>query len=672
MRVTGNARGGLIVALGLLAGCGGGGGGAPTPTPAPPAPPPQKTLFVATQPVGSVQATAFATQPVVHVRSNGSTDTADNGTVVTAALVSGTGTAGAQLTGTTTATAAAGVATFTDLGVSLAGTNYQLRFTATGITEATSSGFAITAPPATASVTFTIDSSQDAHPISRFIYGMNGWDPAQRPGNLTLSRSGGNRMTAYNWETNASNAGADYHNQNDNFLGGGNTPNGAVAPGLEAARNAGAAMIVTMPLIGYVSADKNGDGDVAGTAANPAPNYLATRFKQSLPRKGSAFTTTPDTGDAFVYQDEYVHFLDQQYPGASAATSNPLWISLDNEPDLWQSTHARLRGDSNPSTQSGQTATYAEMVQRTTDYADAAKDVNPTALIFGPVNYGWQGMIRFQDASDANDRDFLEFYLAQMKSAETATGHRLVDVLDVHWYPEARGTCVANPMDGCRITGEEIDAAVVAARKQAPRSLWDTTYTENSWIAQFSTNGPIRLLPRLKDKIAAQYPGTKLAITEYNYGAANHISGAIAQADALGVFGREGLFAATLWRLVSNNSFIYGAFDMYRNFDGAHGSFGDTSIRATTSDTARTSVYASVDAGNANRMVVVCINKDDAAQTVAVAVTHGAQFHVAKVYQLTAASPLGQPQAQPDVAIAGNAFQYTMPANSVTTWVLQP
>ena len=56
---------------------------------------------------------------------------------------------------------------------------------------------------------FAIDSTQDVRAISRFIYGMNGWDPASRPANLTLSRSGGNRMTAYNWETNASNAGAD-------------------------------------------------------------------------------------------------------------------------------------------------------------------------------------------------------------------------------------------------------------------------------------------------------------------------------------------------------------------------------------------------------------------------------------------------------------------------------
>jgi hypothetical protein len=616
---------------------------------------------------------------VVHVRSNGVTDTGDDTTVVTAAIEPGTGPVGAALTGTVTATAVDGVATFSNLGVSIVGNDYRVRFTATGVTEISSNTFSIVTPgavippstPPASQVSFEVFSTQDVKPISRFIYGMNGWDPAQGPRNLTLSRSGGNRMTAYNWETNASNAGADWFNQSDDFLGGGNTPNGAVGPGLEAARNAGAGMIVTMPLIGFVAADKNGGGDVAGTVASPVPNYLQTRFHQSPARKGAAFSLVPNTADAFVYQDEYVNFLDQTYPGAFAATGNPIMISLDNEPDLWQHTHARLRGDTNPGTQAGQTATYAEMVQRTVDYADAAKDVNPDALIFGPVNYGWQGMIRFQDASDANGRDFLEFYLAQMAAAEGPNGHRLVDVLDVHWYPEARGNCAANPMDGCRVTEEDVDAGVVAARKQAPRSLWDNTYTENSWIAQFSTNGPINLLPRLKDKITANYPGTRLAITEYNYGGANHISGAIAQADALGIFGRESLFAATLWRLRDNNAFIYGGFDMFRNYDGMNGSFGDTSIRATNSDIANASIYASVNGGAPGRMVLICINKNDAAQSAGIAINHTDRFNTVQVYLLTSANPV--PQRQGDMTITlTNAFQYVMPANSVSALVLLP
>lgn len=635
--------------------------------------PPVRTLAVATQPVGAAPAAMLATQPVVQVRSNGVLDATDNTTVVTASIAAGSGTAGAALTGTTTATAVAGVATFTNLAVSVAGTNYQLRFTATGVTEVSSGTFSVVTPgavippstPPASQVSFTVDSTQDVRAISRFIYGMNGWDPAMRPANLTLSRSGGNRMTAYNWETNASNAGSDYLNQNDDFLGGGNTPNGAVAPGLVAARNAGAAMLVTMPLIGYVSADKLGGGDVAQT-----PNYLSVRFHQSPARKNAAFTLTPNTADAFVYQDEYINFLDQTYPGAFAAANNPIMVNLDNEPDLWQSTHARLRGDGNVGTQAGTTATYAEMIQRTVDYAGAAKAVNPAVQIFGPVNYGWQGMVRFQDASDAAGRDFLNFYLQQMSAAAVTAGRRLVDVLDVHWYPEARGACSASG-GTCRITDNNNDAGTVAARIAAPRSLWDSTYVENSWIAQSLGNQAINLLPRLKGKITANYPGTRLGITEYNYGGANHISGAIAQADVLGIFGREGLYAATLWRLESNNDFLYGGFDAFRNYNGTSGSFGDTSIRAANSDAVNTSVYASVDAANAARMVVVAINKNATAQTAGIAVTHTTQFHTAQVYTLTSGNSVPQRQADINITLT-NAFQYPMPASSVTTLVLLP
>ena len=669
MRSISGLRMVLFVILAALSACGGGGGGSSSSSSSSSGgtPPPVRTLFVATQPSGAAPSVAFATQPVVQVRSNGATDAADNATVVTVSIVTGTGAAGAALTGTTTATAVAGVATFTNLGVNTAGTGYQLRFTATNVAEATSSTFAITAPPVS-QVTFAIDSTQDVRAISRFIYGMNGWDPAVRPANLALSRSGGNRMTAYNWETNDSNAGADFQNQNDTFLGGGAVPNGAVKPGLEAARAAGAGMLVTIPLIGYVSADHNGGGDVALSG----PNYLATRFRVSSPRKGAAFVMAPVTTDGFVYQDEYVNFLDQTYPGAFAAANNPIMINLDNEPDLWQSTHARLRGDGTVGSQAGTTATYAEMVQRTVDYADAAKDVAPAAQIFGPVNYGWQGMIRFQDAADAAGRDFLNFYLQQMAAAEVTTGHRLVDVMDVHWYPEARGACVGNPMDGCRITDNNNETAVVAARIAAPRSLWDSTYVENSWIAQSLGNQAINLLPRLRNKITTNYPGTKLGITEYNYGGANHISGAIAQADVLGIFGREGLYAATLWRLESSNDFIYGGFDAFRNYNGTNGSFGDTSIRATNSDPVNTSVYASVDAGNAARMVVVAINKTGGALTAGIAVTHATQFHTAQVYALTSANSVPQ-RMLPDINITlTNAFQYSMPANSVTTLVLVP
>ncbi|MGD8926894.1 MAG: glycoside hydrolase family 44 protein, partial [Thioalkalispiraceae bacterium] len=270
-----------------------------------------------------------------------------------------------------------------------------------------------------------------------------------------------------------------------------------------------------------------------------------------------------------------------------------------------------------------------------------------------------------QNARDSRTYgDFHTWYLKQLAAAESTYGHRLVDVLDIHWYPEAAG-------GGTRVIADSGDAAIAAARVQAPRSLWDPNYTETSWITQ-NIGEPIALLPRLKNKINTYYPGTKIAITEYYYGGGDHISGGIAQADVLGIFGREDVFAATLWRLgASNHTFIYGGFEMFRNYDGANGSFGNTSIKATNNDVENASVYASVDAGNPDRMVIICINKSGAARTAGIDITHTAQFNKAEVYTLTSAS--SQPVRQSDVNITlTNALQYTMPPNSVTTLVLKP
>src|ERR1051326_5704804 len=64
--------------------------------------------------------------------------------------------------------------------------------------------------------------------ISPYVYGLNQPDWNGRTKTLSLYRWGGNRTTAYNWENNASNAGTDWFNQNDSYLGGGETPGKAV------------------------------------------------------------------------------------------------------------------------------------------------------------------------------------------------------------------------------------------------------------------------------------------------------------------------------------------------------------------------------------------------------------------------------------------------------------
>lgn len=514
---------------------------------------------------------------------------------------------------------------------------------------------------AQATVTMTVDAVQNVKPISRYIYGINyGYfaplDPAL---NLTVRRIGGNRLTAYNWENNASNAGSDWFFQNDAYMGGGNTPGGALIPWINDATTKSAATLLTVPINGYVAADKNGDGDVRNSGAN----YLQTRFRQSLAVKGSAYTLTPNVADAFVYQDEFVNWVKTTFPNSQLpGSAAPIWFSLDNEPDLWQETHAAIHPDP---------PLYSEMITKSTAFASSIKTVAPNTLVFGPVSYGWYGYVRLQGAPDAANRDFLDFYLSQMRTASDTAGKRLLDVLDLHWYPEAES---GNPGEnGIRITGSDTSAAVVAARLQAPRSLWDSTYVENSWISQDWIGGPINLLPLLAGKIATHYPGTKLAFTEYNYGAGNHISGGIAQADVLGIFGRYEVFAATQWPLQENNEdgtpnepFVGGAFRMYRNFDGNHGSFGDTSIQAQTSNAANTSIYASLDSSDSRRMVLVVINKTANAITAVINLNNARAFKQAAVYQLTGASSL--PVSNGTMVLSNPAqVSYSMPAYSVTT-----
>ncbi|MBO0686189.1 MAG: endoglucanase, partial [Candidatus Dormibacteraeota bacterium] len=137
-----------------------------------------------------------------------------------------------------------------------------------------------------------------------------------------------------------------------------------------------------------------------------------------------------------------------------------------------------------------------------------------------------------------------------------------LDYLDVHYYPQAPG-----------VYGNKSDPATRALRIRSTRSLWDPSYIDESWIGQ-----AVDLIPRLKGWIAAGYPGTKLAITEYNFGGEQDASGAVALAEALGAFGRLGVDLATYWTYPPPDSPAGAAFRLFRDYDGKGANFGDTSL----------------------------------------------------------------------------------------------
>jgi fibronectin type 3 domain-containing protein len=557
------------------------------------------------------------------------------------------------------------------------GTAYYYVVTALNSVGESGNSNQATATPANAvaDVTITIDPTK-TKPISPYIYGTNFYSGNTSPQpNFTFDRDGGNRWTAYNWINNGSNAGSDYFYENDNYLCNGSCNASisaeAVRTFIAADHTAGLASLVTFQLQGYVSVDTT-------NVQVPMPFPNLTYFRPAVSKKSSAstapFTLTPPPAstDNNVYMDEFAWALDQKFSGLDifgSTPAHPTFISLDNEPDLWSSTHQEIQGATNVSS--------ASFITKTVTLSKALKDLKvpyPTefsnVVIFGPVNYGFNGIYSWQGdptlGPTPNGADwFVDKYLAGIKAASTTYGALLVDVYDFHWYSEATdGTTRVTNMTGSSLTDAQVQAIV-----QSPRSLWDTTFKEDSWIANNVLGGPIYILGRLQAKIAAENPGMKLSITEYENGGFNHIAGTIAQADNLGIFGSEGLFAANFWPPNGTYSYALAGFRAFRDFDGAGSSFGDTSLQSASSDVASVVVYASTDSTVPGRVVFVAINRSNAAKVTAL--TGPALSGTAHLYQMTAASAQGQSPVQPvsigAMAVSGSSMTITLPAYSVTT-----
>lgn len=353
-------------------------------------------------------------------------------------------------------------------------------------------------PSGQPSVTFTLDAGR-TRPISPYIYGMNAytddigkaawefpWFGATPPSGVTMNRFGGNRLSAYNWENNFSNAGNDLEFSNDDFLSSSTEPGDAVRSRVLATFSRNAGILVTVPMLGHVAADRNGP---TGAVASQLTQRLAMRFVPSHPAKRAPFSLPPDANDKAVYQDEFVHWLRESFPGSIGAVDKPIMLSLDNEPDIWGSTHEEIK-----SKVGGESwiQSYEDFAATTISYASAIRSVAPNAIVFGPAVATWAGAATLgrwpSPDPKYGEQFFFDVYLARLRAHEEATGQRLIDVLDLHWYPAAGSGAYEITNDYAPQSTSMIDARV-----QAPRSLWDPTYHEGSWVNDVQ-GGPIRLL----------------------------------------------------------------------------------------------------------------------------------------------------------------------------------
>lgn len=442
-----------------------------------------------------------------------------------------------------------------------------------------------------------------ARPISPWVYGDNAIGrmdgglharDAAIDARSTIRRLGGNLMSTYNWTNNASNSGKDWKHYNGRTLGhfigiegeAATRPAAVIERVHEDAQAMGAATIVTLPVSGHVAADA--DGPVSPEERAPSARWIPVVWRDTAKAEDPIDPSVADMG-------HLLRRLIARYGSAAEDTGIRIY-ALDNEPALWRETHPLARPEE---------ATAERFIADSIAAARIIRRIDPTARIIGPSSWGLTGYLdfhgRFRRRRGRQTPNFLAAYLDAFRKASDREGARLLDAIDVHWYPQS---------DAGELFRTE-DPALTDALLQAPRSLSEPGFRERSWVggmrrelARADLDLPI--LPSLRALCDAWFPGTQVAVTEFNYGGPGGPATTLALADALGRFGREGVAIATHWGALEGA--VCEAYRLFRGETDAE-AYPDFSLATWTDTPQAISAFAARDAED-GRLSLMLINKD--------------------------------------------------------------
>lgn len=508
-------------------------------------------------------------------------------------------------------------------------------------------------------VTVAIDAEAGRRQISPLIYGLNFATTAQLAElNVPLNRTGGDSASLYNWRIDARNAGKDWYFEStacteDVF---GQHGDGFVA----LTKAAGAQPMLTIPMIGWVA---KLDRDRKTLASFSIGKYgLQQDFDEhgfTDAGNGRTLDGTPIVGndptdaaqpDGPEDEKDWIRALVKKW--GTADKGGVRYYLMDNEPSFWHGIHRDVHPVG---------AHAKEIADKVRDYSAMVKSVDPAAQILAPEEWGWGAYFHsgfdqqyadqhgFDNAPDWREQtkgmDYLPWLLSEWKKAG-----KPVDVVSVHYYPQ--GGEYHDDRD-------DVSKSMQLQRNRSTRDLWDPNYKNTTYI-----NDVVALIPRLRRWVDTYYyPGTPIAITEYNWGGEATMNGGTTQADILGIFGREGLNMATRWATPATGSPAYLAFKLYRNYDGRNSTFGETSVQAKVPDPDTLSAFAAQ--RKDGTLTVMVINKQlDAPASIKLDLAHFPKSGEAEAYQLAE----GHIAALPAFRFGEGAL--TLPAQSATLLIL--
>ncbi|MDD6091504.1 MAG: glycoside hydrolase family 44 protein [Hallerella succinigenes] len=364
--------------------------------------------------------------------------------------------------------------------------------------------------------------------------------------------------------------------------------------------------------------------------------------------------TALKTGNYSLYNEEWpadstVAILNHWKDDVKLDMKRFEYWSMDNEMEIWSGTHSDLP----------LTVTQQFLVERYLDVAKKAKKAWKDIKLTGPVaanEWQWCGVDSDPNAAEERNYCWLEYFIKKVAEAQKASGVKLLDVLDIHWYPTEK-------------TYED--------RINWHRVFFDTTYVypgangikkvnggwDNSIVKEF-------IFKRLNDWMNAYFGknhGIGLGLTETDLTTDDAMLTALIYASFLGTFMDNGVELFTPWSWGDGMDEVAHLFIRYGH---------EFRVASTSSNDSLVSAYSSVTESQDSMTIILVNRSEKMSQTVNLYVEN---FEALPQVQTLTLSDLSgetfvshtENALRHGTAVASDAkFSLELPAKSITALLL--
>jgi hypothetical protein len=519
--------------------------------------------------------------------------------------------------------------------------------------------FAIILIQAYSQVTITIDLSMETHPVSPYLYGRNNslsgspgsplseadWTRLKDSGIKFLRESGGNNSTKYNWRRKLTSHPDWYNNVY--------STNWDFAAQSMQQRLPGVQGMWSFQLIGKAAKTSSANFNDWGYNNSQWWNGVHQNLAGGGVVNASGGATATANGNADLYLENWTAdsttlILDHWFNKLGLQKNSLVYWNMDNEVEIWSGTH----DDVMPVQESAE-----DFMQRYFAVAKKARQLFPEIKLAGPVPanewqwYNWQNGI----TQDGKKYPWLEYFIKRVAEEEQASGVRLLDVLDIHFYPGSN-----SPQELVQYHRVFFDKNYIFPEANGVKNVtgnWDNSQTKeyifercNEWLEEY---------------VGADH-GVTFAVTETGIPWTNATTSAVWYAGMLGEFMRHPqmeIFSPWSWQV--------GMWEVLHLF----ARYNETQyVNGNSSDETFVSAYPTMnEAGDS--ISVVLVNRATTSKTTTINFPGfdlaDETFQVLRLSSLTAAetfiSHTSNALQKSTTTPSGNTLSLTLPSMSITT-----